>query len=224
VLFTLAISATGAYALIGGNPNGTADYALINGRVYTMNEKQPWADAVAVEGNKIIYVGDAAGLRDVIGFGTEVIDLDGKMVMPGFLDGHFHPLSGALFARGAQLQTDDMDDMVNRIRTYAEENPDADVITGFGWRTGMYPDGFLTKETLDAIESERPIYLWAIDGHGAWVNSKALELAGVDKDTPDPVPGYSSFGRDAEGNPNGRLIEIPAQMQVFSAVLDADAD
>ena len=220
----LVISIPSAYALMGGNPNGTADYALINGKIYTMNEKQPWADAVAIEGNKITYVGGASGLRDVIGLGTEVIDLDGRMVMPGFLDGHFHPLAGALFARGANLQTDDTDDMVNRIRSYVKDNPEAEVITGFGWRTGLYPDDFLTTKTLDAIESKRPVYMWAIDGHGAWVNSKALELAGVDKDTPDPVPGYSSFGRDAEGNPNGRLIEIPAQMQVFSAVLDADAD
>ncbi|MGR3660144.1 MAG: amidohydrolase [Paracoccaceae bacterium] len=203
--------------------NGTADYALINGFIYTMDSENPTAQAIAIEGNKISYVGDASGLASQIGFGTEVIDLKGKMVMPGFVEGHIHTVAGAIMMNGVDLQTDDKEELFNRIRTYAAET-DGDAIFGFGVRFNVWTDGNPTAAMLDEIESERPIYLWAIDGHAAWVNSKALELAGVDKDTPDTVPGFSMFERDADGNPTGWLIEIPAQMQVFSALADIDAD
>ena len=73
---------------------------------------------------------------------------------------------------------------------------------------------------IDDIESERPVYFWVIDGHSAWVNSKALEVAGIDKDTPDTVPGYSFFERDVDGNPTGWIVEVPAQIQVLSALVD----
>ena len=207
-----------------GRLNGTADYALINGKIYTMDEAQPWAEAVAIEGNKITYVGGADGLKSQIGLGTEVIDLDGRMMMPGFVDGHIHAIAGGMIMQGLDLQTDDKDELFKRLKTYIADNPDLDVILGYGFRFNVWTDGNPTAAMLDKLESERPVYLWAIDGHIAWVNSKALEIAGIDKETPDTVPGYSYFEKDENGEPTGYIVEVPAQMQVLSALVDVDLD
>lgn len=199
--------------------NPSTDFALINGKIHTMDDEGTVAEAIAVEGDEIVYVGDAAGLGDVIGLGTEVVDLEGKMVLPGFVDGHSHPIAGGLIMLGVDLQTDDKDELFSRIREEVESNND-DIILGYGVRFNPWTDGNPTAAMLDEIESERPIYFWAIDGHAAWVNSKALEIAGIDKDTPDTAPGFSFFERDDDGNPTGWIIELPAQMQVLTALID----
>ncbi len=201
-----------------------SDWALINGKIYTVNPEQPWATAIVVEDNKITYVGDAAGLKDQIGIATEVVDLKGKMVLPGFVEGHFHVVAGGIVAQGVDLQTDNKDEVFEKLRQYVKDNPDLKVIEGYGVRLSTFNDGLPTKAMFDEIESERPIYLWTVDGHSAFVNSKALEIAGVDKNTPDTVPGYSSFDRDSDGNPTGFILEIPAQMQVLSKLRTFDAD
>ncbi|MEL7527392.1 MAG: amidohydrolase family protein, partial [Pseudomonadota bacterium] len=199
--------------------NPSTDVALINGQIHTMDETGTIAEAIAIEGDEIVYVGDAAGLGDVIGLGTEVIDLEGKMVLPGFVDGHIHAAVGGLIMLGVDLQTDDKDELFARIREEVETNND-EVILGYGVRFNPWTDGNPTAAMLDEIESERPVFFWAIDGHAAWVNSKALEMAGIDKDTPDTAPGFSFFERDADGNPTGWIIEVPAQLQVLSALID----
>lgn len=204
--------------------NGTADYALINGKVYTMDKAQPWAEAVTIEGKKITYVGDAAGLKKHIGISTEVIDLDGKMLMPGFVDGHIHAAAGGMILKGVDLQTDDRSEIFKRLNAYIADNPDLDVIVGWGVRFNPWTGGYPTAAMLDEVEAEKPVYLWTIDGHTAWVNSKALEIAGIDKDTPETVPGFSYFERDPQGNPTGWVVEIPAQLQVLSALVDINLD
>jgi len=204
--------------------NGHADYALINGKVYTLNKEEPWAEAITIQDNKISYVGDADGLKRHIGITTEVIDLKGKMVLPGFVEGHFHTVAGGVIAMGLDLQTDNKQEVFDRIRQYVKDNPDLDVILGYGVRMNTFSDGFPTAAQLDEIESERPMYFWVIDGHAAWVNSKALEIAKVDKDTPDTVPGYAYFVRDEDKNPTGWIIEVPAQMQVLSALITFNVD
>ncbi|QYK13835.1 amidohydrolase [Shewanella rhizosphaerae] len=204
--------------------NGQADYALINAKVYTVNKAQPWADAIAVQGNKITYVGNAEGLKDRLGTTTEVLDLKGKMVLPGFVEGHFHTVAGAMMARGLDLQSDDKQEIFDRIRKYVKDNPDLDVIVGYGVRYSTFGKELPTAAMLDEIESDRPMYFWAIDVHAAWVNSKALELAKVDKTTPEPAPGYSYFVRDDDGNPSGWAFEFPAQLKVLSALVDFNID
>ncbi|WP_420335700.1 amidohydrolase [Roseibium sp.] len=201
--------------------NPSTDFALINGQIHTMDEYGTVAEAIAIEGDEIVYVGDAAGLGDVIGLGTEVINLQGKMVLPGFVDGHIHAAAGGLIMLGVDLQTDDKDELFARIREEVETNDD-DLILGYGVRFNPWTDGNPTAAMLDEIESERPMFFWAIDGHAAWVNSKALEMAKIDKDTPDTVPGFAFFERDEEGNPTGWTVEVPAQLQVLSALLDID--
>lgn len=224
VVFIIASLALSFPAFAQSNRlNPTADYALINGNIHTMDATGSTAEAVGIEGDEIIYIGDAAGLKNVIGLGTEVIDLKGKMVLPGFVDGHIHAAAGGLIMLGVDLQTDDKDELFARIRKEVESNKE-DIILGYGVRFNPWQDGNPTAAMLDEIESERPIYFWAIDGHAAWVNSKALEMAGIDKDTPDTAPGFSFFERDDAGNPTGWIVEVPAQMQVLTSLIDVTPD
>ncbi|MFA9474661.1 MAG: amidohydrolase [Filomicrobium sp.] len=221
-LASLATSAMSQENL--GRLNGTADYAFINGKIYTMNANQPWAEAVAIAGNKITYVGDASGLKREIGYDTEVVDLRGKMMLPGFVDGHIHAVAGGVIMKGLDLQTDDKDELMKRITEYVKANPDEKLIHGYGLRLHIWNDDWPTAAMLDEIESERPLYFWAVDGHKAWVNSKALEIAKITKDTPETVPGFSFFQHDKDGNPTGWVVEIPAQMQVLSVLVDINPD
>ncbi len=204
--------------------NPSTDFALINGQIHMMDEDGTVAEAIAVEGDEIVYVGDAEGLGDVIGLGTDVIDLEGKMVLPGFVEGHMHPTAGALIMRGVDLQVDSIEGILERVRAYAEENPDLPIIHGYGVRLHLWEDGYGTKEMLDEIDAERPIYLWGVDGHQAWVNSKALEIAGIDENTPETVPGFSYFRRNEDGTPAGWIVEIPAQLQVLSKLIDLNLE
>ena len=150
-----------------GRLNGTADYAFINGKIYTMNANQPWAEAVAIAGNKITYVGDTSGLKREIGYETEVVDLRGKMMLPGFVDGHIHAVAGGVIMKGLDLQTDDKDELMKRITEYVKANPDEKLIHGYGLRLHIWNDDWPTAAMLDEIESERPLYFWAVDGHKA---------------------------------------------------------
>ena len=166
-----------------------ADIVFQNGFVYTVDQKRSTAEAVAVNGKNIVYAGSNSGAADFIGPKTEVIDLDGKMVLPGFIDAHTHAFAGGLIMKGVDLQSDDADEVMARIRDYVAETDD-EVVHGYGVRFTPWTDGDPTAAMLDEIESDRPIYFWTIDGHGAWVNSKTLEIAGIDKDTPDTAPGF----------------------------------
>ena len=116
---------------------------------------------------------------------------------------------------GVDLQTDDISEIFAKLKSYITANPDHDIIQGYGVRFNPWKGNWPTAQMLDEIESERPVYLWTIDGHGAWVNSKALELAGIAKNPPDPSPGYSFYTRDAAGNPTDWIVELPAQMNLL---------
>jgi predicted amidohydrolase YtcJ len=201
-----------------------ADYLFTNGKIYTVDSDMPWAEAVAVKGKKIIFVGENAAATDFIGENTSQIDLHGKMLLPGFVDNHNHALAGALIANGVRLETDDKAELMARIKQYLIDHPDQDPVISYGWRTNVFPDSGPRKEDLDALETERSIYLWAIDGHSAWVNSKALEVAGVTKDFPDTQPPYSYYQRDDDGTPTGWVVEVPAQLEVLNKLTTIDKD
>lgn len=134
------VSTTAIAALNTARLNPTADWVLINGNIHTMDEANPTAEAIAIEGDEIVYVGDASGLPEFIGIGTEVIDLDGKMVLPGFVDTHSHVAAGGLIMNGVDLQADDPDEIFARIRQEVETN-DADLILGYGVRFTPWTDG-----------------------------------------------------------------------------------
>jgi predicted amidohydrolase YtcJ len=196
-------------------PANPADYVLTNGKIYTVDTGRPWAEALAVLGNKIVYVGDNAGAAAYVGKGVEVFDLGGKFVMPGFVEGHFHTTTQGIIMHGPDLQTDSMEELLAKLKKYADDRPDLKFINGWGVRPNTYGPGEPTAAMLDKIVPDRPVYLWQVDGHSAWVNSKAMEMAGLNKDTPDTVPGVSYFVRDDKGNPTGYIIEVPAQVQIF---------
>lgn len=202
-----------------GSGDESANIVFINGKVYTVNEKQPWAEAVAVRGKSIVYVGGNTGLDKYIGEKTLVIDLAGKMLMPGFIEGHIHPIPGATVTRGVDLQYDTREETLSALNDYKKTAGKVNVVRGFGWRYNAFPASGPNKEDLDKIWPDTPVFLIAIDGHSAWVNSKTLELANVTKDTKDPKPGFSYIQREPEtGEPTGYLVEPPAMFQVMNAV------
>ena len=188
-----------------------------NGKIYTLVPDRPWAEAVVVTDDKITYVGSEAGAKGYIGPGTETVDLAGRMLMPGFIEGHVHPLIGSFFTSGVDLQLPDRDAALKAIGDYAKQNPSG-TVRGFGWRMDMFGPVGPTAAELDEVVPDRPAMMFAIDCHSMWVNSKALELAGVSRSTIDPAPGFSFYQRDAEGNPTGFVLEVPAMAPVVVAI------
>ena len=179
-----------------------------NGKVYTVNKEQPWAEAVAVDGDKIVFVGSDEGAMELAGADTEVTDLEGKMMLPGFIDGHVHPLMAAAFESGIDLNDcENQRDILDAVAEYVAAHPDKDAYFGQGFFDEMFAEFHPLADDLDAICADKPILLLSASCHGAWCNHKAFEVAGVDKSTPDITPGSNYFVRDEEGNPTGRCIE-----------------
>ncbi|CAN5889418.1 hypothetical protein BH10ACT9_BH10ACT9_57980 [soil metagenome] len=204
-------------------PAGPADLVFRNGPVYTVAGPAPWAQAVAVTGTTISYVGDEAGAMALAGPDTRVVDLNGRLLMPGFVEGHTHPFLGAFLSTGVNLQVPTLADAQAAIAQYAQEHPEGPV-RGFGWRVDMFgPDG-PTRADLDSVLPDRPGFFFAIDGHSMWANSKALEVAGVNKDTPDPIPGFSYYVRDENGEPTGYALEVNAVLSLVNAIEPISAD
>ena len=201
------------------------DVVFRNGPVYTVNSEKPWASAVAVKGKRIVYVGDEAGVQEFVGPQTRVVDLAGKMLLPGFIDSHTHPLGGSAITRGVDLQFDTHEETLDALRSYRDKIGNVDIIRGFGWRYNAFPTTGPRKEDLDAIWPDTPVFLVAIDGHAAWANSQALALAGVTKDAKDPLPGFSYFQRDlATGEPTGFLVEVPVMFVLLNAIAPFSRD
>lgn len=194
----------------------TADHVFKNGAIYTMDAKQPKAQAIAITGKQISYVGSDKGANAYVGDKTQVTDLKGQMLLPGFVESHIHPTL-ALFTLGADLQSDSVAEVLARTKAWADAHPNAKVIQGFGWRYTLFSTTGPNKADLDKLFPDRPVMLIAIDVHSAWVNSKALELAGIDATTPDPAPGVSFFQRDPKNNePTGWVVETVAEQMVLA--------
>lgn len=196
---------------------GPADVVFHNGPVYTVAGPAPWAEAVAVRGNTIVHVGDAAGAMALAGPATQVVDLEGRLLMPGFVEGHTHPFLGAFLTSGVDLQLDDLAQVLAAIEAHARAHPTGP-IRGFGWRVDMFPPEGPNRAELDAILPDRPAFFFAIDGHSLWANSRALAMAGVDRDTPDPIPRFSYYARDQKGDPTGYVLEVNAVLELVNAV------
>ncbi len=189
-----------------------AELVLRGGAVYTVDDARSWAQAVAVSGGKIVFVGTDAGAKAWIGPNTKVLELSGKMVLPSFHDSHVHPVSGGVEALECDLNgLTTQAAILDRVKTYAAAHPSDPWVRGGGWDLTVFPDGNPSKALLDAIVPDRPAYLSASDGHSVWVNSKALAIAGVTKATPDPP--YGRIEREpATGEPSGTLREDAAAL------------
>lgn len=179
-----------------------------NGKIYTVNKQQPWAEAVALEGNKIVYVGSNEEALKLADAGTQVEDLEGKMMLPGFIDGHIHPFIAVAFTSGVQLSAcRTKEEILDAVREYVAANPDNETYFGQGFDDAILANLPALADELDAICADKPMLLVSSSCHGAWCNHKAFEVAGIDKNTPDITPGSNFFVRDEEGNPTGRCIE-----------------
>ena len=182
--------------------NERADLVVV-GDIYTVDAARSWAQAVAIRGDRIVGVGTEADLRDRFD-ATDI--LSGACVVPGFQDAHIHAAFAGRIRRHVNL--DDVhavEDYLERIRAHAEAHPDDAWIVGGGWYSPVFGEGGPHRSQLDAIVPDRPVYLMNTDTHAAWVNSKALEIGGIDASTPDPWDGY--LVRDADGMPTGCLQE-----------------
>jgi predicted amidohydrolase YtcJ len=218
-MLALAIIASLSITALSQSQTTKADLVLLNGTVYTVNENINWdkqpQQAIALAGKKIAYVGNNSGSKDYIGPKTRIVDLKGKMVLPGFIEAHMHPSGAALLLAGVSLfNATTTDGYLKLIKDYALVNPNAGVIRGFGWNHPAFGPNGPTKELLDSVVPNRPVILVSLDGHSAWVNSKALETAGITNKTPDPSGG--TIERDMKGNPSGTLREQSAQVLVVS--------
>ncbi|MFT3797327.1 amidohydrolase [Microbacterium sp.] len=182
-----------------------ADLAFVGGPVFTANTVRARTDAVAVRGGRIVAAGRDA-VDPLIGPGTEVVDLGGRLLVPGFQDAHVHPVSGGLELLRCDLnEATTEDEYLQAIAAYAASHPDEEWILGGGWAMSAFPGGTPTAAALDRVLPDRPAFLPNRDGHGAWVNSEALRRAGIHRGTPDPADGR--IERDADGNPTGTLHE-----------------
>jgi predicted amidohydrolase YtcJ len=189
-----------------------ADLLLTGGAVYTVDAARSWAQAVAVRGGRIVFVGTDAGARPLVGAKTRVVKLDGRMLLPSFQDAHVHPISG-----GIELGLCNLNDLAtaqavfDKIRECAKTMAARPWLTGGGWSLPVFPGGNPKKQDLDAIVSDKPALVSAADGHSSWANSRALELAGITKDTPDPKDGR--IERDpVTGEATGTLRESAAEL------------
>jgi predicted amidohydrolase YtcJ len=209
VLTVTLVGWLSAQAAVSGG-GAAADTVYRNGVVYTVDAGDSVQQALAVRAGRIVYVGSDAGLTPFVGARTAVIDLKGRMLMPGLVDGHMHPLQGgaALLKCNMNYAQLSIEELQAKIQTCLdgtrEREPDAwlDVVNWF--QEGMLPAGTTaTKAALDALKTKRPIFVESSFGHTVLANSRALELAGVSAATQDPLGG--KIGRDAAGNPSGIL-------------------
>ena len=187
-------------------PNGTADLAFVNGDVYTVDASRRWASAVAISKGAIVAVGTEAGIRTAIGTSTEVVDLGGRMLLPGFQDAHVHPPSSGFEMLHCNLsEAYSIEGYERIVAGYASDHPDDAWIVGGGWSMDVFPSGNPPKDVLDRVVADRPVYVSSRDGHSVWMNTRALEIAGITRETPDPPDGW--IVRDVHGEPAGTLHE-----------------
>jgi predicted amidohydrolase YtcJ len=172
-----------------------------------MDSARSWADAIAVGEGKILCAGSRAAVGRLRGAQTEVVDLGGRMILPGFQDSHVHLVAGGIeLGRCSLSGLATRDEIFKKIGEYAAQHPDAKWVVGDGWELTAFENANPKKEMLDRLVADRPAYMTAMDGHSAWVNSRALREAGVTRETQDPRDGR--IERDpASGEPAGTLRE-----------------
>ncbi len=189
-------------------PAAGADIVFKNGNVYTVDEKQPRAQAIAVTKDRIVFVGSNAGAQKFVGAKTRVVDLRGNTVLPGFADAHQHLIGVGMREMTLNLEgTTSLEDFLAKVKARVDQAKPGEWVTGRGWiETHWKPPVFPTRWDLDKVAPNNPVFLGRADGHGAVANSAALKLAGVDKSTPNPFGGEISKDRQS-GEPNGMLLD-----------------
>ena len=207
-LFAAALAALAAVAAAPLPPAfPAADRVFLGGRIWTADPSRPRAQALALAGDAIVAVGTDPEVRRYVGPATQTVDLRGRFVAPGFNDAHLH----FLVVENADLTgAASVEEVQGRIRAYAAAHPDQPWVTGRGWVYGAFPGSLPDRRQLDAAVADRPAFMTSYDGHSAWANSKALQMAGITRDTRDPDHGV--IVRDEKGEPTGALKESASRL------------
>ena len=184
-----------------------ADTVVMHAKIYTVNSRQPWAEALAIAGDKIVAVGTEKDIEQYRQKKTKIIDAHGRLVLPGFADCHIHFMDGSIGLTQVDLNgATSVTEIQKRVKEYAAAHPKEPWILGMGWSYPTFsPSGLPDKQVLDEVVPDRPVYLVAFDGHSSWANSKALTLAGITRATGDPANG--KIVHDEKGDPTGALKE-----------------
>ena len=206
VFFSLCVVAT-AQDKAHPAADTIADTIIVHAKIYTLNQKQPWAEALAISGDKIVAVGSDRGILAYRSPSTQVIDAASHLLLPGFEDCHIHFMDGSLGLVQVDLNgASTIAEIQRRVKAYALAHEKEPWITGMGWTYPTFgPSALPDKKILDEVVPDRPVYLVAFDGHSSWANSKALAMAGITRDTPDPPNG--KIVRDSSGDATGALKE-----------------
>ncbi len=211
IFFVVLIALIGLAAKKPEPVEPKADLVLRHGRIYTLDASRSWAESIAIKTGRIVYIGEDNQVGNWIGPLTRTIDLSGRFVLPGFIDTHVHAVEGGIGLNRCSLEAAETKEQIFKtIRQCAADHPDAEWLVGQGWALPAFPEANPKKEWLDDLVPDRPVFLSAADGHSAWVNSKALEIAGIAKDTADPVNGR--IERNGSGEPTGTLRETAAYL------------
>ncbi len=215
-IFLLTIISCVAFAQV------SADLVLLNGKFWTVDEKNPEVEAVASLGNRIVAVGTNKEIRKFIGKQTRVIDLQGRRVVPGFNDAHVHFFNGGAGLASVQLRdAKSQEEFKNRISAFAAKIPSGRWVLEGNWdHENWSPAHLPTRELIDAATPKNPVFVQRLDGHMALANSLALKLAGITKTTPDPAGGL--VVRDANGEPTG-VLKDAAMNLVYRVIPDPSA-
>ena len=185
-----------------------ADWVLTGGKFFTADDQQPWAEAVAIKDGRFLYVGNEAGVAKFVAESTRRSQLAGRLVIPGIVDSHAHPGYIDVEQYGEISESSEVE-ILAAVKKYAEENPDDGWLRLCCWPIDLYVHGNQgpIRQTLDAVVPDRPLWFVSESWHSGWLNSKALEVLGVDKNTPDPAPGIAMYARDENGELTGWVKE-----------------
>jgi len=191
-----------------------------NAAVYTVDVMQPWASCLVVHDDRIAYVGEDDGARAHLRDETLEVDLEGRFVMPGFVDAHDHLIGGALAKVGVSLDgLHGKEAVLEAIRRYALEHPDRSVLRGFGWTPFTFGQGVQPHRTwLDSVTDVRPALMLTYDVHDGWANTAAFELAGIGAHSHDPNPPSGYWPRDPDGFPSGTCCEPESWLPIATAL------
>ncbi|MCR8923923.1 amidohydrolase [Dasania sp. GY-MA-18] len=206
-LATLLVAVLSACANLQATSQHLADKVLLNANIYTVNQAQPWAQAVAIAKGKIVYVGDDVGAQRWIGSKTLAQDLQGKFLLPGFVDAHSHIFLGGAHMDDLVLNPKaDIATWLQEVKDYSQANPSKKIIIGSGFLSSTFGADGPNKAMLDAVVPDRPVFIMDEGMHGAWLNSAALTVLKITAETPD-LSNFDYYKRDSRGEPTGYILE-----------------